>query len=116
MSLTPVEDNADIFVALMAPPLLSSSAPNAIQAGSSYGFGYSGMSAKDDHLWLSLKKQDTAAKDTLYKITCENDVWVRTVSDRVGNKPKENGYKHKIWVTALSPNICLLGYKCGGVF
>ena len=78
------------------------------------------MSATDDHLWLSLKKQDTAAKDMLYAITGEDDVWVRTVSDRLWCQLKKGlgckDYKRKTWVIALSPHICLLGYKCGGVF
>ena len=124
MSLTPVEDDADVFVApaamvvpLTAPPLPSSSASSAIKAGSPFCFGYSAMSATDDDLWTSLKKQDAAAKDMLYKMTGDEDVWVRTVSDRVGNQLKDKlNYKRPIWVTALSPHVCFLGYKCGGVF
>ena len=51
MSLAPVEDDADAFVApaamvvpLTAPALPSSSASSAIKAGSPFGFGYSAMS------------------------------------------------------------------------
>jgi hypothetical protein len=110
-----------MLVPLTAPPLPSSSGPSsAIKAGLPFGFGYSGMSAKDESLWVSLKKQDAAAKDMLHKITGDEQVWVRTVSDRVGKKFQEqlesNDYKRKTWVTALSPHVCLLGYKCGGVF
>ena len=49
-------------------------------------------------------------------------MWLRTVSDRMGNQPKDklesNDIKRKIWVTALSSHVslCLLGYECGGVF
>ena len=89
MTLTPVGEDADVFialaamvVALTAPPLPSSSAPSATKAGFPYGFGYSGMSTTGGNLWLSLQKQDTAAKDMLYEITGDADVWVRTVSDR----------------------------------
>merc|ERR1711966_111761 len=32
------------------------------------------------------EKQDAAAKDMLHKITGDEEVWVRTVSDRVGKK------------------------------
>ena len=80
-------------------------ASSAIKAGSPYGFGYSGMSATDDHLWLSLQKRDTAAKDMLYEITGDADVWACIVSDQVGNELKKNAYDHKIWVTALPPHI-----------
>jgi hypothetical protein len=128
MSLSPVSEDADVFVApaamlvpLTAPPLPSSSGPSsAIKAGSPFGFGYGGMSAKDDCLWVSLEKQDAGAKDMLYEITGQEDVWVRTVSDRAGKIFKEelqsNDSNWKTWVTALSHHVCLLGYKCGGVF
>ena len=116
MSLIPVEDDADVFVApaamvvpLTAPPLPSSSASSAIKAGSPFCFGYSAMSATDDDLWTSLKKQAAAAKDMLYKMTGDEDVWVRTVSDRAGNQLKDKlNYKRPIWVTALSPHDCML--------
>ena len=86
------------------------SASSAIKAGSPFGFGYSAMSATDADLWTSLKTQDAAAKDMLYKMTGDEDVWVRTVSDRVGNQLKDKlNYKRPIWVTALSPHVCFLG-------
>ena len=129
MSLAPVEDDADAFVApaamvvpLTAPALPSSSASSAIKAGSPIGFGYSALSGTEQTLLESLQQQDAAAKDMLYKITGKNEVWVRTVSDPVGGELKDglqsNDYKRKIWVTALSPHVhvCFLAYKCGGVF
>ena len=64
--------DADVFVALAAmvvpltaPHLPSSSTSSVITAGSPFAFGYSGMSAKDEPLWASLKKQAAAAKDML---------------------------------------------------